>query len=128
MIPYYNKSKLNFSKKKRKDETYAEMKLWSELKGKKLLGYKFRRQYVIDKYIVDFYCIELKLIIEVDGASHDEEKYEYDKKRENELRRLGNTVLRFTEYEVRSDIDNVLETIVYLIEKFEQSTSPNPSC
>ncbi len=126
MIPFYNKRKISFSRIKRKEQTYGEMKLWSRLKNKQLLSYKFRRQYVINNYVVDFYCIKLKLIIEIDGSSHNQEKYEYDKSREIILRKMGNNVIRFTEYEVRKGIDSVLQTIINCIENLEHSTSPTP--
>jgi len=97
----------------RKNMTKAEMILWNELKTKKLNGYKFRRQHPIQKYIVDFYCHELKLIIEVDGGYHNEkEQIEYDKIRDNILKLKGVEILRFTNEEVFKDIQNVKHKIL----------------
>lgn len=80
MTRAYNKKTETAKRKKlRKSLQLPEILLWSILKGKKL-GYKFRRQYSVDKYVIDFYCVELKLAIEVDGNSHflDEKTESYD--------------------------------------------------
>jgi len=92
--------------------TKAEAILWRELKDKKMLGFKFRRQFGIGGYVVDFYCPSLKLAIEADGATHytDEEK-EYDRKRESEISELNIKFLRFTNAEIYDDLYNVLEKI-----------------
>ena len=77
-----------------------EIILWSYLKGKQLQGYKFRRQHSIGNYIVDFYCTELKLAIELDGEQHSEERnVEYDKIRTEYLNSLGVKVLRYCQPE-----------------------------
>ncbi len=78
------------------------------------MGYDFHRQKPIDKYIVDFYCPKLKLIIEIDGISHNE-KVEYDKKRQKKLENLGFKILRYTEYEVQKKISDVLLSIIAII-------------
>ena len=67
---YYNKNLKAFSRKLRNNSTLSEVLLWSELKGRKILGYRFTRQKPLGKYIADFYCFELKLVIEIDGESH----------------------------------------------------------
>ena len=85
-------------KKPRSLPTKAEYVLWQELREQKI-GYRFRRQVSIDAFIVDFYCHELKLIIEVDGPIHEEQK-EYDYEREEYLKNLGYFILRFTNEEV----------------------------
>ena len=82
-------------------------------------GYQFNRQFPISKYIVDFICRELKLIIEVDGYSH-EFKYEDDLQRDKHLNSLGYYVLRFTEQQVRHALDDVAETIENEIEKLRE--------
>ena len=90
----------------------AEQILWQYLKGKQLSGYKFRRQYSVGAFIVDFYCIEAKLAIELDGDSHFEEGVAgYDQKRQRFIENLGIRVLRFTNHEIYFDLDNVLEVI-----------------
>jgi very-short-patch-repair endonuclease len=100
-----------FAKELRQNLTPAEAILWTYLKNKKL-GYKFRRQFVFQNYILDFYCIDLKLGIEVDGGVHlDIINQVYDEVRENNLNKLGVTVIRFTNEEVYEDIDLVLQNI-----------------
>jgi len=90
--------------------TDAERKLWSKIRAKRFFNLKFRRQQSIDSYIVDFYCAEKKLIIEIDGGQHAKRK-EYDFARTVYLNSLGMTVMRFWNNEVLSDIDSVLEFI-----------------
>ncbi len=92
--------------------TFAEVLLWNELKQKQMLGYDFDRQRSIDNYIVDFYCKDLMLAIEIDGISHfDDEVIDNDEKRQMKLEKLGVTFLRFGDSEVRKDMPNVLRTI-----------------
>ncbi len=90
--------------------------MWSKIRNKQLLGYRFLRQRPISHYIVDFLQPELKLIVEVDGSSHDEDKYEYDDKRQTHLENLGFQFLRFTEFEVRFNVSDVVETIFGFLE------------
>jgi very-short-patch-repair endonuclease len=85
--------------------------LWNELKNRKMLGYQFMRQKPIDKYIVDFYCSKLKLIVEIDGTSH-YGKEEKDKSRQEELEGLGLTFLRFDDLDVKFKMVNVLADIM----------------
>jgi len=93
----------------RKNQTYPEQLLWQELRGK-ALGYKFRRQHGIGNYIVDFYCKQLSLVIELDGDSHfDEKSIQQDIKRDKYLKSLGLTVLRFTNLEMTQNLSGVLE-------------------
>ncbi len=92
--------------------TLGEILLWNELKQKKMLGYDFDRQRPIDNFIVDFYCKDLQLAIEVDGDSHNfDETYEKDKIRQQRLETLGVKFLRFDDAEVKKDINNVLRVI-----------------
>ena len=80
----------------RKNDTKAEKIAWTLLKDRRLGGYKFRRQVPIDKYIVDFYCHEARLIIELDGDVHAEDwQVEIDQKREARLKELGYNILHF---------------------------------
>ena len=94
----------------RKEPTDTENILWQELRGHKLNRLKFRRQHSIDKFIVDFYCREKKLIIEVDGEIHDFQK-ENDSIRQEFLEEFGYTVLRFKNEEIINDLKRVLEKI-----------------
>jgi len=97
----------------RKNMPPAEVLLWYELKGKKILGYKFRRQYSINKYIVDFYCSKVRLAIEIDGDSHfiDNKSIECDKKREEFIKSNNINFLRFTNLEIYYDLEKVLKKI-----------------
>jgi very-short-patch-repair endonuclease len=94
----------------RKNPTDAERKLWAYLRLRQLGGYKFRRQHPVGPYIVDFICIQRKLIIEVDGGQHDERRC-YDVKRDKWLQENGFKVLRFWNNEVLTNIDDVMEVI-----------------
>ncbi|WP_036226210.1 endonuclease domain-containing protein [Mesoaciditoga lauensis] len=94
----------------RKDMTLSETLLWQYLRKGQMLGYRFRRQEVIGNYIVDFFCRKLRLAIEIDGSSHDE-KYELDMKRQREIESYGITVLRFSDKEVKENIESVLRGI-----------------
>ncbi|GGF46914.1 endonuclease domain-containing protein [Echinicola rosea] len=101
------------AKELRKMLTPAEKVLWEELKNRQLNQLKFRRQHPISRFIADFYCHECQLIIEVDGAVHSSaEQEERDGGRTFELEELGLKVIRFTNKEVFSDLDNVLQKIV----------------
>ena len=115
IIPY-NPNLKELARKLRKDSTLSEIMLWNYLKKKQLNGFDFDRQKPIDNYIVDFFCKELGLAIEIDGESHygNEEK---DFKRDNRLNELGVTVLRFDDLDVRYKLNNVLEKIEKWIDK-----------
>lgn len=97
----------------RNRQTVAEQILWRHIKMEQLEGFKFRRQYGIGPYIVDFYCVASRLVIEVDGDSHGtEEARRNDEVRQQEIEALGLRVLRFTDEDVKERIDAVLEKIV----------------
>ena len=96
----------------RKNMTLTELILWKKLKDRKVFKVKFRRQHPIDIFIVDFYCHELKLVIEIDGEIHSEyETKEYDLGRTAELEKYGIIVLRFSNNQVIYHIDNVINKI-----------------
>jgi very-short-patch-repair endonuclease len=90
--------------------TDVERDLWWRLRGRKLGGYKFRRQRLFGRYVVDFVCLEAKLIVELDGAQH--EGSIADRHRTEDLMRIGFSVVRFPNDEVRKDIDAVCERIL----------------
>ncbi len=94
----------------RNNSTLSEVLLWRHLKGKQMLGFDFDRQKPIDNYIVDFFCNELMLAIEIDGDSHDS-KVEYDKNRQTKLESLGLHFLRFSDLDVKSNMEGVISTI-----------------
>ncbi len=97
---------------KRKNQTEAEQVLWEALRGKQLEGHKFRRQHVIDEFIVDFVSLNDQLIIEIDGGYHNNPKIaEADQLRTNILEELGYTVIRYTNEQVINDLSNVLEDV-----------------
>jgi very-short-patch-repair endonuclease len=99
-------------KELRNNATDAEKRLWLFLKKKQLCNRKFSRQHSIGKYIVDFYCFEERLIIEVDGVQHYEpEQKTYDDERTKILEALNHKVIRFSNMEVLFDTDNVLKKI-----------------
>jgi very-short-patch-repair endonuclease len=102
----------------RNNMTLAEILLWSELRSKKVDGYKFRRQQPIFDYIADFYCHELKLIIEVDGEIHTlSEQVEKDKKRDRILKINGFNVLQLSNYEIEGDLVGSVKKIKSFISK-----------
>ena len=112
---YYGASSETQEKAKilRKNETKAEKILWNKLKEKQLYGYKFRRQHPISQFIVDFYCHELKLIIEVDGKIHNKpENKEYDENRTAELEKYELRILRFTNDEIENEMNKVFDSIL----------------
>jgi very-short-patch-repair endonuclease len=125
MTKHFNRSDYKESRKfLRNHQTYTEYLLWKQLKSKRLCGYKFRRQYSVDQYIVDFYCPKVKLAIEVDGISHDpDEQKRYDNYRQRYIEKLGLKFIRVTDEEILLDLDRVLIRIKKKIEELETSRS-----
>ena len=121
----YNKNLQPFANKLRKEMTKAEACLWKYiLKAGQLKGYQFRRQRSVLKYIADFVCLELMLIIEVDGITHHwEETMIKDKKKQDDLEAVGFTVLRFKDEEVLNDLNAVHDFLEEWIQKKESSKS-----
>ena len=117
-IPYYHEATERIFKNAkvlRRKQTRAEERLWKILRSHKLDGLKFRRQHPINRFIADFYCHELKLIIEVDGSIHLlEEIKEYDNMREEKLKSLGLTVIRFTNEQVFTEPEVILNCVLEL--------------
>ena len=109
---YNTRSNKNFRKQLRNSLTAAEAVLWQNLKGRQLLGKKFRRQVSIGRYIVDFYCPECRLIIELDGERHFSITMdEYEARRTKYLEEEGLRIMRFENKELYDDLEGVLETI-----------------
>lgn len=108
----HNHNKLKDRRRElRQRSTKEEKILWSEIRDNKL-GYKFKRQHSIGGYILDFYCSGYKLIIEIDGASHNRfENKEYDKVRDEYFEELGYTTIRFLNTEIEDDVKKVLARI-----------------
>ena len=124
IIPYQNHL-IEKAKSLRKNATYSEKLLWRYLRGNQILGFRFDRQKPHDKFIVDFYCNELKLVIEIDGITHND-KEEYDQKRQNRLEELGLKVLRFNALGIVHNLHGVLKLIHSWINE-NNIPSPNPS-
>ena len=117
IIPY-NPKLVPLARELRNNSTLSEVLLWMELRNKQFMGYDFDRQKPIDNYIVDFFCKELMLAIEVDGSSHDY-KYEQDLSRQQRIERFGITVVRFEDVRVKNDMDGVLEELKWQIQELE---------
>ena len=112
MKRYYKKQALNNAKLLRQNQTDTELILWSKLRNRSLNGIKFRRQVPIDKYIADFVASDKKLIIELDGSQHLEEKNTIkDKERTMKLETLGYKVIRIFNNDIYNNLDTVLEYI-----------------
>lgn len=107
----------------RKNQTDAENKLWRILRSRQLNGIKFRRQFSVDRYILDFYSPEHKLCIEADGGQHYEDRgRQKDEIRTQELSLLGIQILRFSDNEILNNIEGVCEMILKAIEKSKIKT------
>jgi very-short-patch-repair endonuclease len=111
---YYGASASIFrnAEKLRKNMTAAEVKLWKSLSNKQLNGFRFKNQHPISKFVVDFYCHKAKLVIELDGAVHNEkEQADYDIGRTYEIESFGLTIIRFTNHQIENDFEHVLKEI-----------------
>ena len=96
----------------RKGQTRAESMLWNELRNRRLEGFKFRRQHPVNDFILDFYCPQASIGIEVDGSIHDGfEQEEYDRERHNALNNLGIHLLRFTNNDIYDRLEGVIKII-----------------
>jgi uroporphyrinogen-III synthase len=112
----------------RRDKTRAEKKAWSQLKDRRTLGLKFRRQVPIDRYIVDFYCHEIRVIVEIDGGVHGRPgQAKWDVKRNERLKELGYKVLRITNEDVLNHPDCLTEMSRTLDPSPAASRHPLPS-
>ena len=118
MTQYFNRKEEKAKRRMlRNNMTEAERILWVRLKRRQIMNKRFLRQFSIGKYVVDFYCPEIKLAIEVDGKTHcTKDELEYDRKRQNEIEELDIKFLRFTNEEVFGSVDKVVADIEYFIE------------
>ena len=107
---------LQFARNLRKKQTDAEARLWQLLRDRRFAGRKFRRQHSIPPYIVDFYCDEARLIVEVDGGQHAEAR-RYDEKRTHFLEHRGLRVIRFWNHEVLNMTEVVCEALWFELEE-----------
>jgi very-short-patch-repair endonuclease len=122
-IIWYNPQLKKKARELRNNSTTSEIKLWMFLKNKQMLSYDFHRQKPLDEYVVDFFCNELMLAIEIDGLSHHNSE-EYDTERQRKLETLGIRFLRFEDDEVFYNIEKVLKTIEEWINKNKNKISP----
>ena len=101
----------------RESQTSAEAELWQALRGRRLADWKFRRQMPLDRFTVDFGCLDARLIIEIDGATHSTEvELAHDAERTRILQSHGFHLIRFTNAEVYENLDGVVETILAELE------------
>src|SRR5476651_1884472 len=115
IIPYNPQLKA-LARKLRQNMTFGEVLLWNELKDDQLWGFDFDRQRCIDNYIVDFYCKDLQLAIEIDGKSHDyAEALIKDEIRQDRLEALGVHFVRFSEADIKYDFVNVMRTLETIV-------------
>jgi very-short-patch-repair endonuclease len=123
---YGNRELLSRARELRNNMTKSEIILWSRIRSKKINGYKFRRQQPIFNYIVDFYCDELKLIIEVDGEIHSSSEHIIsDAKRDNILKTNGYNVLRLSDLEVERELNSSIIKIISFISEICTSSVSN---
>lgn len=125
----YNKALRPLAHTLRNEMTKAEASLWKYvLKARKMKGYQFRRQRPVLNYIADFMCLELRLVIEVDGITHNfEETIIKDSKKDHDLASTEIRVLRFTDDDVLKNIHGVAKRIEDVIEEIEASTPCTPA-
>jgi very-short-patch-repair endonuclease len=123
------RSNIERSRELRKKQTDAEKKLWTILRNRQLNGVKFRRQFPLGRYILDFYCPDHRLGIEADGGQHYERKgRDHDDLRTRELNKLGIEIIRFSDGEILTNSEGVFEVIQNAIaRKKDNAPSPHPS-
>ena len=125
IIPYNPRLKV-LAKKLRKTMTFSEVKVWNEIKNGQLMGYDFDRQRVIGNYIVDFYCKDLFLALEIDGITHRDERVMYkDKIRQAELEMCGVTFIRFDAMLCVNKVEAVVREIARWISDYEEKSGVN---
>lgn len=116
VVLHYNPNLKYLARKLRNNSTLSEVLLWQHIKNRQIRGYKFLRQKPIDNYIVDFFCPELMLAVEVDGISHDFKTHS-DVVRQKRLESLGIKIIRFLDIDIKTNLDGVLKMLRQCIEE-----------
>jgi very-short-patch-repair endonuclease len=129
MTQLYNKASEKEKRQRlRNNMSPAEKVIWAVLRNRQIEDCKFRRQYSIGAFVIDFYAPELKLALEIDGDSHFQAgAIAYDKERQSFLESKGTQILRFTNQQVYEDLDSVTEAIAQTIRGLRELTPPQPS-
>ena len=123
MTKAYNRTDQRIKRKAlRNNMPLPETILWTKLKGRQLGGHKFRRQYSVENFVIDFYCPEVKLAVEVDGTEVMKSK---DMERQSKIESFGIRFVRFTNKEI---LENIAGVLVKIMELINQLTSPTPPC
>jgi very-short-patch-repair endonuclease len=113
---YAPKHVTKLSRELRLNMTPAETLLWNKVSNRQFMGLRFRRQHPIHRFIVDFYCHEKRLIIEIDGGVHEKQRL-YDRRRDGELSHQGYHVIRFSNSEIKLDIETVLNRLSEFVQR-----------
>ena len=127
MTKHFNKRiELEKRRKLRKDETYVEKIMWMHFRNRQILGYKFRRQYSVDHFVIDFYCPELKLAVEINGDVHEiPEQKEYDTTRQKYLEAFGIKFVRIKNEEFLGNPNKAFSKIEKSITSIIKKDSPS---
>lgn len=122
MTEHFNKSSEKVKRRKlRQNQTEAEKLIWRFLRNRQLLGHKFKRQYSVDHFVIDFYCPELKLAVEADGATHNESgRKEYDIRREKYLKKFGVSFVRIKDEELFGNPNKAFAKIEDAIKRLKE--------
>ncbi|MBT3413449.1 MAG: DUF559 domain-containing protein [Candidatus Jacksonbacteria bacterium] len=121
MVIFNKKDQTARRQQLRTNSTKSEKLLWSKIRSKKL-GYKFRRQYGIGNYIVDFFCPKLKLAVEIDGITHeDPAQHQRDENKDNYLKSCNIHVIRFSSSDIFNNLDAIIESLYLECTKIETS-------
>jgi very-short-patch-repair endonuclease len=123
MTKHFNKSSEKAKRKKlRQNSTEAEILIWRFIRNRQIQGFKFKRQYSIDHFVIDFYCPELKLAVEADGATHNESgRKEYDIRREKYLKKFGLNFVRIKDEELFGNPNKAFAKIEDTAKKLKES-------
>ena len=111
------------AKQLRQNQTPSEKVFWENVRNNRLLGFHFRRQQVLDGFIVDFYCHKIGLVVEIDGPIHLSQS-SYDREREKILRQRGLKLVRFTNEQVLDQLDRVLGQLKQICLRLDQAKNP----